>query len=167
MGESGTKWAKTRYPHVFRGYSNLALDAKGRLSVPARYRERLAAVCDNRVVMTVNPWDRCLWLYPAPEWEVTEAKLMQLPDTEKVSRRTKQIMRGYATDCELDGHGRILLPLELREFAEIERDVVVLGQGNRFEIWNRSAWETQRDEWLGQVEHPAGELSATLRELSL
>jgi len=152
---------------VFRGFSHLALDAKGRLSVPARYREPVAAACANQLVVTVNPWDKCLWLYPAPEWAVAEAKLMQLSDSDKLDRRTKQILRGYATDCELDGHGRILIPPELREFAGLERDVVLLGQGNRFEIWNKPSWEARRDEWFEQVDQPAGELSGKLRELSL
>lgn len=152
---------------MLRGFSNLALDAKGRLSVPARYREQVASACANRLVVTVNPWDKCLWLYPAPEWEIAEAKLMQLSDAERLDRRTKQILRGYATDCDLDGHGRILIPPELREFAGLERDVVLLGQGNRFEIWNRPAWDARREEWFEQVEQPAGELSGKLRELSL
>lgn len=152
---------------MFRGFSNLALDAKGRLSVPARYREQVAAACQNRLVVTVNPWDRCLWLYPAPDWELAEAKLMQLSDSDKWDRRTKQILRGYATDCELDGQGRLLLPPELREFATIDREVVMLGQGNRFEIWGKPAWDVRRDEFFEQVDQPAGELSGKLRELSL
>jgi MraZ protein len=152
---------------VFRGFSNLALDAKGRLSVPVRYRDPVAAACQNHLVVTVNPWDRCLWLYPAPEWELAEAKLMQLSDADKWDRRTKQILRGYATDCELDGQGRLLLPPELREFATIDREVVMLGQGNRFEIWGKAAWDLRRDEFFEQVDQPAGELSGKLRELSL
>jgi len=152
---------------VFKGFSTLALDAKGRLSIPARYRERLAAICKDQLILTLNPLDHCLWLYPLQEWEVIETKLMQLSDFDKQSRRTKQIMRGYATECVLDGHGRILLPQELRAFAALERDVVMLGQGNKFEIWSKSAWDRQREEWLGQVEQPDGEAPAALRDLSL
>jgi MraZ protein len=92
---------------------------------------------------------------------------MQLSDSDKLDRRTKQILRGYATDCELDGHGRILVPPEMREFAGLDREVVLLGQGNRFEVWNKAAWDARRDEWFEQVDQPAGELSGKLRELSL
>lgn len=152
---------------MFRGYSRLALDAKGRLSVPARYRVQLASVCGNRLVLTVNPWDRCLWMYPVPEWEAVEAKLVQLSDADRRDRRAKQILSGYATDCELDSHGRVLLPPELRAFSALERDVVLMGQRNRFDIWNKAAWDARCEEWFEQVDHPAGELSGKLRELSL
>ncbi|MFO1436272.1 MAG: hypothetical protein U1F34_07970 [Gammaproteobacteria bacterium] len=76
---------------------------------------------------------------------------MQLSDSDKWDRRTKQILRGYATDCELDAQGRLLLPPELRQFASIEREVIMLGQGNRFEIWGKSAWDVRRDEFFEQV----------------
>ncbi|MGQ0657037.1 MAG: division/cell wall cluster transcriptional repressor MraZ [Chromatiales bacterium] len=152
---------------MFRGFSTLALDAKGRLSIPARYRERLAAMCEDRLILTVNPLDRCLWLYPLPEWEAAETKLLQLPDTDRAALRIKRVMRGYATECEPDGHGRILLPQELREIALLERDVMMLGQGNKFEIWSKSAWDGQRDAWLGKIGEPASEAPAILRELSL
>ena len=152
---------------MFRGFSNLALDAKGRLSLPARYREQVASVCENCLVVTVNPWDQCLWLYPTQEWEAAEAKLMGLSDSDKWDRRTKQILRGYATDCQLDGQGRLLIPPELREFAQLDREVAFLGQGNRFEIWNKATWEVRRGEWFDQVERPGSELSGRLRELSL
>lgn len=156
---------------MFRGISTLSLDAKGRIAIPSRYRERLASLSGNRLVLTLNPLDHCLWLYPANEWDVVEGKLMQLSDFDRQSRRTKQIMRGYATDCELDGHGRILLPPALRDFAglaknDIAQNVVLLGQGNKFEIWDEAAWDRQRSEWLASIDQPA-EASTALRELSL
>ncbi len=152
---------------MFRGFSALSLDVKGRLAVPRRYRSQLADLCDNALVVTLNPLDRCLWLYPLPEWEVIEAKLQGLSDFDRQSRRTKQIMRGYATDCELDKHGRILLPQKLREFAGFTKSIVFLGQGNKFEIWDEDYWNTQRDEWLLGVDDRSGESSQTLDGLAL
>ncbi len=152
---------------MFRGFSTLSLDAKGRMAIPSRYRERLAEHCGNALVLTLNPLDHCLWLYPLPDWELIETKLSALSDFDRQSRRTKQMMRGYATDCELDGHGRILLPQQLRDYACISKQVVVLGQGNKFEIWDEANWNQQRDEWLQQVGGDTGEVPEPLRGLSL
>lgn len=152
---------------MFRGASNLTLDAKGRLSLPARHRERLSEPGQGVVVLTLNPLDRCLWLYPLPDWELVETKLMELSDFDTRSRRTKQIMRGYATECDVDSHGRILLPQGLREFAGLEREVVLLGQGNKFEIWDAGHWARQRDEWLARVDVDAAEPGDALRNLAL
>lgn len=152
---------------MFRGFSTVSIDSKGRMAVPSRFRERLAVVSGGRLVQTLNPLDRALWLYPLPEWELIEAKLAALSDFDRQSRRAKQMMRGYATDCEPDAQGRILIPNELREYAMLRREAVVLGQGNKFEVWDRSAWEAQRDQWLEQVGQTDGDPSETLKSLSL
>jgi MraZ protein len=152
---------------VFRGFSTVSIDSKGRLAIPSRFRERLAVVSGGRLVQTLNPLDRALWLYPLTEWELIETKLAALSDFDRQSRRAKQMMRGYATDCEPDAQGRILIPTELREYALLGRQAVVLGQGNKFEVWDQSAWETQRDQWLEQVGQSDGEPSETLKSLSL
>ena len=91
---------------MFKGFTTISIDAKGRLAVPARYRDQLSLADAGSLVLTMNPWDRCLWLYPAAEWELIEEKLQALSDFDREARRTKQIMRGYATDCALDGQGR-------------------------------------------------------------
>lgn len=151
---------------MFRGFSTLSLDSKGRMAVPSRYRERLLAMSDGKLVLTLNPLDRSLWLYPLPEWELIEEKLAQLSDFERQGRRAKQMMRGYASDCQLDGQGRILVPQELREYAGLNKQAVILGQGNKFEVWDEAAWNAQRDEWLqdvGKEEEP----SDSLKSLSL
>ena len=152
---------------MFRGFSTVSIDSKGRLAVPSRFRERLAVLAEGHVVLTLNPLDRALWMYPLPEWELIETKLAALSDFDRQSRRAKQMMRGYATDCDLDAQGRILLPLELREYATIGRQAVLLGQGNKFEIWDHAVWKEQRDDWLGQAGQPEGEPSETLKSLSL
>ncbi len=133
---------------MFRGLTTINLDSKGRLAVPTRFREILRALESPVLVVTVNPWDRSLWIYPLGEWQDIESKLAQLSDFDRQSRRTKQIMRGYATDVECDTQGRILLPAELREIASLTKQGVLLGQDNKLELWDRARWESVRDEWL-------------------
>src|SRR5512145_1807684 len=120
---------------MFRGVNTLQLDAKGRLAIPTRYRETLARHCDGRMVVTVDR-DQCLLLYPLPDWEQIERKLMSLPSLHAQARRLQRLMVGHATELELDGHGRLLLPPELREFALLERHGMLIGQGNRCELWD-------------------------------
>ena len=152
---------------MFRGLSTISVDDKGRLAVPTRYRELLAALASQELVITLNPWDRALWLYPVAEWELIEGKLSVLSDFDRAGRRTKQIMRGYATDCACDATGRVLLPPPLREIAGIERQVTLLGQGNKFEIWDSAIWQTERDQWLRDVASDADASSTPLGSLSL
>ena len=134
---------------VFRGVNTLNLDAKGRMAMPSKYRDRLVSTCDGQLVVTV---DRdCLLVYPLPDWEVDERKLVKLPSYNPQARRLQRLLMGYATECELDGNGRILLPQPLREFAGLEKRVVLIGQGNRFELWNEDTWNNNRDQWLTDV----------------
>ena len=152
---------------MFRGFSSVSLDSKGRVAIPSRYRDRLMVDAGGCLVQTINPLDRSLWLYPLPDWEHIEEKLAGLSDFDRQSRRAKQMMRGYATDCQLDAHGRILVPAELRDYARIDKQAVILGQGNKFEIWNRASWEEQREHWLNQVGDEQGEPAGALQSLSL
>ena len=152
---------------MFRGFNTISLDNKGRMAVPSRYRELISVQAENALVITLNPLDRSLWLYPLPEWEVIEDKLATLSDFEKQSRRTKQMMRGYASDCQLDAQGRILVPKELRAYADLQKQAVILGQGNKFEIWNEKAWAAQRDDWLESVGDESVPTPDSLQDLSL
>jgi MraZ protein len=152
---------------LFRGFNKISIDNKGRLAVPSRYRELISVQAENSLVITLNPLDHSLWLYPLPEWDVIEDKLASLSDFDKQSRRTKQMMRGYATDCQLDSQGRILIPKELRSYADLTKQAVILGQGNKFEIWNEKAWEAQRDEWLQTVGDDSLSTPESLQSLSL
>lgn len=144
---------------MFRGVNNLNLDAKGRLAIPTRYREPLHTQCDGTLVVTVDP-DHCLLLYPLPEWVEIERKLMKLPALNPSVRRLQRLLVGHATECELDGSGRILLPPPLREFARLDKQVVLVGQGNKFELWEATAWNERREGWLadglGELELDAG-----------
>src|SRR5579859_80546 len=109
---------------MFRGINNLTLDAKGRLAVPARYRERIQEACRGQLVVTIDR-DHCLLLYPLPEWEALEERLVRLPSLNKQARELQRLLLGHATEVEMDGHGRLLLPPELRGFAGLERDGAV------------------------------------------
>jgi MraZ protein len=134
------------------------------MAIPTRYRERIAQRCDGHLVVTVDK-DYCLLLYPLPDWEDIERKLMRLPSLDKRARRLQRLMVGHATEVELDGHGRILLSRELREFAGLEKQAVLLGQGNRFELWDEERWNETRDGWLSDGDD--ADLSAQLETLTL
>ena len=133
---------------MLRGVNAINLDTKGRMAMPTRYREQLQESCDGQMVVTVDR-DRHLLLYPLPEWERVERKLLELPSQNPAVARLKRLLMGHATDCEFDGSGRILLPPKLREFAEIEKKIVMIGQGNKFEIWDEGRWDALCDAYLG------------------
>ena len=109
--------------------------------------------------------DYCLLLYPFPDWEVIEQKLIALPSLNKQARRLQRLMVGYATEIDIDGHGRILLPRELREFAGLGRQAILLGQGNKFELWDEESWNEKRDAWLSDDDET--DLPSELESLSL
>ena len=150
---------------MFRGANKLTLDAKGRLAMPTRYRERLQERCGGNLVVTVDK-DQCLLIYPFPDWEELERKLMKLPSLNVQARRLQRLMVGHATELELDGSGRILLPPSLREYGLLNRDVMLIGQGMRFELWDETRWNERRDEWLASADS-ATDLPAELETLSL
>jgi MraZ protein len=150
---------------MFRGVNALNLDSKGRLAIPTRYRDELVRVANGRLVITVDR-DHCLLLYPLPEWEEIERKLVKLPSFNAAARRLQRLLIGHATEVELDGSGRILLPPPLREFAALDKAVVMIGQGNKFEIWDEAKWTERRAEWLTAADGE-GELPDELGSLSL
>jgi MraZ protein len=150
---------------VFRGVSPLNLDAKGRMAMPMKYRVRLQELCEGQLVLTVDR-ERCLLVYPLPEWEEIERKLVKLPTLNPQVRRLQRLLIGHATEVELDGAGRILLPPPLREFASLDKRVTLVGQGNKFELWNEGLWQERREEWLAEDEEGQS-LPAQLESLSL
>jgi len=151
---------------VFRGATKITLDAKGRLAIPARYRERIIARCEGHLVCTIDQ-DKCLLLYPVSDWEDIERQLMRLPSLNKAARKLQRLMVGYAADLELDGHGRILIPRELREYAELDRQSILIGQGNKFELWDEAFWNAKRDIWLTEGGDEGLELPPELESFSL
>lgn len=127
------------------------MDSKGRLAVPTRYRERLVEGCGGKLVVTISLMDRCLTVYPFPDWQRLEDEIKALPALDPQVRAISHLLIGHATECDLDGHGRMLLPQSLRDFASLDKRVHMVGQVRRFELWNEEAWSTRRDELLGQV----------------
>ncbi len=151
---------------MFRGVNPISLDAKGRMAMPVRYRERIADCCEGQMVATIDTETRCLLLYPLPEWEVIERKIEALSSFRPETRRIQRLLIGHATDLELDGAGRMLLPATLREYAGLDKKIVLLGQGKKFEIWSEDRWLKTREEYLADVESE-GLLPDELQTLSL
>jgi len=133
---------------LFRGASHLNLDAKGRLSVPARYRDELLDSCEGNLIMTVDHIDPCLLLYPMQEWLEIEKKIAILPSLNKQARILKRLLIGYATDVNMDKNGRLLVPPPLREFAGLDKQIVLIGQGSKFEVWDEVKWKQSTQEWM-------------------
>lgn len=151
---------------MFRGVNSLNLDAKGRMVMPTRYRQRLMDSCNGQLVITVDR-DHCLLLYPLPEWELIERKLAKLPSFNKQARRLQRLLIGHATEVELDGAGRVLLPPLLRDFASLDKRAVLIGQSNKFELWSEELWNERRDAWLAEDGESELELPADMESLSL
>jgi MraZ protein len=133
---------------MFRGINVVTIDAKGRLAVPSRYRDVLTSHHHGAMVVTIDTEETCLLLYPKSAWQVIEEKLQSLPSFNPVARRVQRLLIGHATDVELDGSGRLLLPPELRSYAQLDKRVVMIGQGNKFEMWDEAHWQTRREVWL-------------------
>ena len=139
---------------MFRGVSSINLDAKGRLAIPTRYRSELEDCCERQLIVTLavnengSGQEGCLWLYPLPEWEILEQTIKKLPTLSKKVGKLRQFLIGYASECEMDAQGRLLLPEKLRKFASLEKHVVLLGQLNKFEIWDDATWSSREAEWL-------------------
>ncbi|QJD71249.1 division/cell wall cluster transcriptional repressor MraZ [Marinobacterium sp. LSUCC0821] len=135
---------------MFRGVNKINLDAKGRMALPARYRDQIADCCENQLVATIDTETRCLLLYPLPEWEAIEKKIDALPSFNPAARRIQRLLIGHATDIDLDSSGRLLLPQPLREYAQMDKKLVLLGQGRKFEIWGEEQWNSARDLYLAE-----------------
>lgn len=151
---------------MFRGINAINLDAKGRLAIPKRYRDQLIQDCGGQLVLTIDTDVRCLLLYPLPEWEVIETKLQSLPSFNHTARRIQRLLIGHATDTEMDGNGRILLPPLLREYANLSKEIRLIGQGKKFEVWDEQLWNQGRDRWLAE-EGSETELPDEMKSLSL
>lgn len=133
---------------MFRGISNATLDSKGRMALPARNRETVSLASDGKVVVTIDMREPCLLLYPLPEWEVVQRKLEGLSNINPQARMLQRLLIGHATDLELDGNGRILLPGMLREYGDLRKKLVLVGQGNKIEIWSHDQWQERMQGWL-------------------
>jgi MraZ protein len=151
---------------MFRGINPINLDAKGRMAIPSRYREQLSVHCAGQMVVTIDTESRCLLLYPVHEWEEIQEQIEALPSYDKAARRIQRLLLGHASDVEMDSNGRLLLSTPLREYAQLEKKLVLLGQGKKFEIWSETLWNKTRDEYL-QEDDSQEQLPADLKTLSL
>ena len=124
---------------MFQGASSLSLDAKGRLSVPTRHRDVLAATASSQLTITKHPHG-CLMVFPRPEWEQFRERLAQLPMS---AQWWKRIFLGNAMDVDMDGTGRVLISPELRAAAGLTKEAVLLGMGNHFELWDKATYDEQ------------------------
>ena len=152
---------------MFRGINAILLDAKGRMAMPARYREQLQQNSVSQLVVTIDTESPCLLLYPLPEWEIIEQKVQALPSFNKAARRIQRLLIGHATEVELDANGRLLMPPLLREYAQLDKKVMLIGQGKKFELWDEQQWHTGRANWLKEETGPAGEMPDDLQTLAL
>ena len=152
---------------MFRGINNINLDDKGRMAMPTRHRELLCLSGAKEVVITIDTEEKCLLLYPLNEWEVIERKIEQLPSFNRAARRVQRLLIGHATEVTLDSQGRLLLPQPLRDYAQLNKHVVLVGQGKKFEIWDEQHWTNQRETWLNAEEDVLSALPSDLQELSL
>jgi MraZ protein len=142
----------TKEKAVFRGINPINLDAKGRVALPAKYRDRVTDRCDGHMVLTVHPFDRCLLLYPLADWEVIESQVNALPNsTSRQARRFQHLMVGYATELDLDAANRLLLPAMHRDHAELDKRLILVGQGQKFEIWSEARWTSMTETYLSET----------------
>lgn len=134
--------------------------------MPSRYRDELVSRCDGHLIITIDAVDSCLCIYPLPEWELIEAKLRELPSLHEETRRLQRLLIGNAVDLEMDGNGRVLVPPRLREHARLDKRAMLVGQLNKFSLWNEDEWNEQANADLAAIKQP-GALPEALRELIL
>ena len=135
---------------MFRGLSAGQIDSKGRITIPANYRTLMVEEASGSLVVTIDTEYPCLLLYTFPAWQAIEEKLESLPSFQPAARRIQRLLMGHATELELDRQGRILLPPLLREYANLEKTTILVGQGKKIEIWDESAWIEKRAMWLSE-----------------
>lgn len=134
--------------------------------MPSRYRDEFMARCNGQLIVTIDAIDPCLCVYPLNEWELIEAKLRELPSLREENRRLQRLLIGNAVDLELDGAGRFLVPPRLREYAGLDKRAVLVGQLNKFQLWDEAAWDARCAEDLQAIKEPGG-LPEELRNLTL
>ena len=137
---------------MFHSVNQIKVDGKGRIALPTRFREELDERCGGSMMVTVNlTGERCLWLYPMDEWDQVAKKVNALSSFKPQHAKLKRYFIGYASNVSLDKTGRLLLPPSLREFAHIDKEACIVGQGQKFEIWNATDWNAGCLDWQ---DHP-------------
>ena len=152
---------------MFRGANAINLDAKGRLAIPTKYRQPLLDDCNGQLVCTADSQQCCLLLYPLPEWEEIELKLSKFSSTIPAERRLKRLLLGYATEGEMDKNGRFLLSSPLRQRAHLNKEIMLVGQLNKLEIWDADIWARQVEADMDIEREGNFELTERLQDFSL
>ncbi|BCQ36518.1 MULTISPECIES: division/cell wall cluster transcriptional repressor MraZ [Erwinia] len=152
---------------MFRGATLVNLDSKGRLAVPTRYRETLIGESQGQMVCTIDLHQPCLLLYTLPEWEIIEQKLSRLSSMNPAERRVQRLLLGHASECQMDNAGRLLLANTLRQHASLTKEVMLVGQFNKFELWDEQTWYQQVKEDIDAEQSSQAPLSDRLQDLSL
>jgi MraZ protein len=148
---------------MFQGAAQLNVDSKGRLAIPARHRDLLLAHCAGNVVLTADA-DGCLLMYPQPEWQPIREQLLKLSSFNPKLRALQRLLVGHAEDVLMDGAGRVLISPALRHYAALDKHVMLIGQGNKFELWDEAKWQTQQQATLSFM---GGDLPPELEGFSL
>lgn len=132
---------------MFRGANSINLDSKGRIAIPAKYRDSIVESAESHMIVTFDPYDNCLLIFTLKHWESTEADLQALSNSKPLHRRLKRIMLAHATEVDMDQNGRLLLPSVLRERSNLNKEVMLIGQGKTFQLWDETEWNklTQED----------------------
>lgn len=152
---------------MFRGATLVNLDSKGRLAVPTRYRELLLAESQGQMVCTIDLHQPCLLLYTLPEWEIIEKKLARLSSMNPAERRVQRLLLGHASECQMDNAGRLLLANTLRQHASLSKEVMLVGQFNKFELWDEQTWYQQVRDDIDAEQSAQEPLPERLQDLSL
>jgi len=148
---------------MFQGAAQLNLDSKGRLAIPSRHRDMLLAQCAGQLVLTADA-DGCLLFYPQPEWEPIRDKLLKLSALNPRIRALQRRLIGYAEEVVMDAAGRVLISSALRNYAALDKRVMLIGQGNKFELWDEAKWTTQQE---AELSFGYGELPPELEGFTL
>jgi MraZ protein len=152
---------------MFRGATLVNLDSKGRLAVPTRYRDLLIGESQGQMVCTIDLHQPCLLLYTLPEWELIEKKLARLSSMNPLERRVQRLLLGHASECQMDNAGRLLLANTLRQHAKLTKEVMLVGQFNKFELWDEQTWYQQVRDDIDAEQSAQEPLSERLQDLSL
>ncbi|MDO8412466.1 MAG: division/cell wall cluster transcriptional repressor MraZ [Gallionellaceae bacterium] len=148
---------------MFQGATQLNLDSKNRLAIPSRHRDMLLAHCAGQLVLTADA-DGCLLFYPQPEWQPIREKLLKLSSLNPRIRALQRRLIGYAEEVEMDAAGRVLISPALRAYATLDKRVMLIGQGNKFELWDEAKWIAQQEAALSFAD---GELPPELEGFTL
>tara|TARA_B100000925_G_C21820229_1_gene392572 strand:+ start:54 stop:515 length:462 start_codon:yes stop_codon:yes gene_type:complete len=151
--------------NLFKGIHTLNLDSKGRLGIPITYRDHIMGLLKGSMVITIDTEEKCLLLYPSTTWSKIQNKINELPSFNKNARRIQRLIIGHAEDVDVDSSGRILISRPLRDYASLSKKVTLIGQGEKFEIWDQNFWNENVDKW--REEATSNDDAEALKDISI